>query len=114
MAGLPRAIPTFTAFWPVYLGEHRRAGCRFLHYGSALTVLGLLVAGLTLRAWWPLLAVPIPSYGLAWIGHFCIEGNRPATWSYPWWSLRAEFRMARMALTGRLRAEMTRLGVPSR
>ena len=113
MTSLPSGIATFATFWPVYLGEHRRAGCRLLHYGSALATLALVLAAAWLRAGWLLLAIPVSAYGLAWVGHFYIERNRPATWSYPWWSLRAELRMARLAMTGRLAAEMERLGIPS-
>jgi hypothetical protein len=111
VTGLPRGIQSFTAFWPIYLAEHRRAGCRVMHYGSALATLALVATAMLLGSPWPLLAVPATAYGLAWLGHFFIERNRPATWSYPWWSLRAEFRMAALAATGRLRPEMARLGI---
>lgn len=108
---LPRGIASFAEFWPVYLSEHRCTGCRLLHYAGALAVLGLVAGAIVVRSLWLVLAVPVVSYGLAWVGHFFVERNRPATWSYPWWSLRAEFRMAWFAATGRLRQEMRRVGV---
>jgi hypothetical protein len=32
-------------------------------------------------------------YGLAWMGHFFVEKNKPMTFKYPLYSLRADFQM---------------------
>ncbi len=103
---LPRDLPSFDAFWPYYLREHTCRRCRAFHYAAALSVVGLAAAALLTSGWWLLALAPPAAYGLAWLGHVCFEQNRPATWIYPWWSLRAEWRMTRLALTGRLRAQL--------
>jgi len=42
------------------------------------------------------------AYACAWIGHFGIEKNRPATFEYPIWSLTADFRMWSHMIRGEL------------
>ena len=84
---------TFREFYPFYLSEHRNSTCRKLHFAGSTLVLALVaVAIVTANAWW-LLAVPFAGYGFAWVGHFAFEKNRPATFTYPLWSLAGDFRM---------------------
>lgn len=93
---------SFREFYPFYLGEHRHPVCRRLHFaGSALVIVVVLVAAATANPWW-LLAAPPAGYGFAWIGHFAFEKNRPATFSYPLWSLMGDWLMFWQLLTGRL------------
>lgn len=108
---MAREHKTFAAFWPFYLREHSRRRTRALHYaGTTLVVFILLFAVLTGR-WLLLLAVPLAGYGFAWVAHFAVEKNRPATFTYPLWSLAADFKMWWLWLTGRLAPELDRAGV---
>ena len=101
---------TFAEFWPFYLREHSRPLTRALHYvGTSLVVAIAAFALATGRLWW-LLAMPLAGYFFAWLAHFTIEKNRPATFTYPLWSLAADFRMWWLWLTGRLGAELRRAG----
>ena len=106
---LDSEIGSFEVFWPQYLGEHRRASCRFVHYVAGLAALALVSWGVASEQWILLAAAPVVSYGLAWFAHFFIEKNVPATWAHPLWSLKAEYKMLAYAATGRLRAEYVRV-----
>jgi hypothetical protein len=98
----------FRAFWPYYLRQHSKKKTRLWHTAGTVTVfVWLFVAVLLKNAWWVLLA-PVTAYGLAWYSHFFIEGNKPATFGHPWWSLRADFTMFWLIVTGKLDEELKR------
>ena len=50
-------------------------------------------AGLLTRRRAFFLAAPVVGYGFAWVGHFFVEGNKPATFKHPLWSLRGDLVM---------------------
>ena len=104
-----RDFERFEDFWPHYLGEHGGAGTRALHFaGTTVGILCVAAAAVRRDARW-LAAGLAGSYGLAWIGHFFVEKNRPATFRHPIWSLAADFRMYGLLWRGRLAAELARL-----
>jgi hypothetical protein len=105
----PRIL-TFEEFWPFYISQHRKAGTRATHFLG--TTIGLLLLGRAIATGnlafvlWGLVA----AYGLAWIGHFFIEKNRPATFQYPLWSFLGDLRMYGLMWRGKMAAEVERLG----
>jgi len=104
-------IDNYDDFWLFYLREHAKPQTRTLHYiGTGIAVLGI-VACVVLGKPWFLLAAPVAGYGPAWIAHFFVEKNRPATFTYPLWSLGSDFRMAFCWLTGQIDEELARAGV---
>ena len=102
---------SFAEFWPFYLREHSKPRTRAFHYaGTSLVVLLAIGAALT-GNWWLLAAMPLAGYAFAWASHAAIERNRPATFTHPLWSLRADFRMWRLWLTGGIGEELIAAGV---
>jgi hypothetical protein len=135
-------IPSFSAFFPYYLGEHRDQRSRWLHFAGTTTFLAVLLRGLAadplrmglalaaalgvgalargmeakrnaapalllmvglLVAGDPFVLVGIVlAYAHAWVGHFVLEKNRPATFQYPLWSLTGDFVMWSRMLRGQL------------
>jgi hypothetical protein len=102
---------TFDEFWPFYLREHSKPRTRALHYAGTSLVVAIAAFALVTGRWWLLLALPVAGYGFAWVAHFRVEKNRPATFTYPLWSLAADFRMWWLWLTGRIGSELERAGV---
>ena len=103
-----KTIGSFADFWPYYLREHSRPATRALHYVGTSLVVALAVYALVTARWLLFLAIPVAGYFFAWVGHFGIEKNRPATFTYPLWSLAADFKMWWLWLTGRLGPELDR------
>ena len=89
---------TFDKFYPFYLCEHTNPITKLFHFigtfnmcmillkifggsGSWSTKLKLLVFGM------------VQGYGWAWVSHFFIEMNKPATFKQPIYSAIADFKM---------------------
>lgn len=93
---------TFAEFYPFYLGEHRHPACRRLHFFGSLGALFCVARLLaTMDPAW-LVAGLLWGYGLAWIGHFAFEKNRPASFRQPLYSFVGDWAMFRDILLGRI------------
>jgi hypothetical protein len=97
--------------------------CRHMQSGAfefaAMFVVYMLTARLSLRSWWRIVLPIVVAYSFAWVAHFFVEHNRPATFIYPSFSLfgmpwcppsksissmygAGDFRMLYEAVTGKL------------
>ena len=137
-------IQSLDDYWAFYLGEHRAAPSRWLHFLGTSAFFVAVCASVVAHpvvfpaafavvmgiAWWgcvhaerqrpaflafgcmialAVLASPtrmaagvVGAYLCAWLGHFVVEGNRPATFKYPVWSFLSDFRMWGEMVRGRL------------
>lgn len=102
---------TFEEFWPYYLGEHAKPGTRAVHLIATGIGLAGGAAALALLSKKIALAAVAGAYGLAWGSHALVERNRPATFTNPLWSLRADLRMFGLWVTGGLREELIKAGI---
>ena len=93
---------TFWSFYPYYLTEHSDKKNRALHFTGTGILILILIAAIVLQKWWMLALIPVCGYGFAWVGHFFIEKNRPATFTYPLYSLASDFVMFWDILTGQI------------
>jgi hypothetical protein len=93
---------SFWSFYPYYLTEHSDAVNRALHFCGTALLIACLAAGAVTGKWYFFAIIPFLGYGFAWAGHFFIEKNKPATFTYPLWSLGSDFVMFWHILTGQI------------
>jgi len=97
---------SFGEFWPFYISEHSRAGTRILHLIGTTAGILLLIYFIMIGKWWLFPLALVPGYGGAWLGHFLIEKNKPATFQYPLWSFIGDYKMIALMITGRIGREL--------
>lgn len=101
---------SFEEFWPFYVSQHKNKTSRQLHFIGTTIAMGCVAVA----PFYPLalLAAPVSGYGMAWIGHFVFEKNKPASWLGPKqlvWSLRGDLRMWRKMIEGTMDHEVQAL-----
>ena len=102
---------SFAEFYPFYLKEHSNPTCRLLHYLGSFLVLILLYHAISTAQYVLLWLLPVIGYGFAWVGHFFIEKNRPATFTYPFYSFMGDWVMLKDFLTGQIDKKLKQAGV---
>ena len=98
----------FESFWPEYVRAHSQPRTRAIHLMGTLAGWALLAAAIALQRWWWIAAAFVVSYGLAWVSHFFVEHNRPATFEHPLWSWWADQKMVALMLVGKMNGEVRR------
>ncbi|MEZ4372965.1 MAG: Mpo1-like protein [Polyangiaceae bacterium] len=106
---MSKRFESFEEFWPYYVREHKNKLTRRFHFVGTGMALGCAVGGLLTGRKSLLLLAPVMGYGPAWISHFFIEKNKPATFDYPTYSLLADFVMFAKMVNGTMDAEVERI-----
>ena len=104
-------IKTYAEFWDFYVLEHSQPLTRRLHFAG--TFLSFLLLVWILRSG-KLIYLPlclVIGYAFAWISHFYVEHNKPATFKYPLWSFISDYKMVWLMLFGKMDAEVERVKV---
>lgn len=102
---------SFSEFWPHYVAEHSKPATRALHFAGTTVGLGLAATLIARGKWWLLPLAFVPGYGAAWVGHFFVEKNRPATFDHPLWSFMGDYKMIALMLRGEMDAEVDKAKV---
>lgn len=100
---MSKKYQNFAEFYPFYLSQHVNAACRRLHFVGSLLIVLLVFYSVFSSKWMLLLLIPVIGYGFAWVGHFFFEKNRPATFTYPVYSLIGDWVMFKDMLLGKIR-----------
>lgn len=101
-------MKSFQEFWPYYVAEHSKPATRALHFVGTVTATAFLVVLIALGKWYWFPLAFVPGYAAAWIGHFFIEHNRPATFKHPLWSFISDYKMVGLMLAGKMEDEVER------
>jgi hypothetical protein len=104
-----RRFNSFTEFWPYYVAEHRQPNTRRLHMIGTTIGIACAVFFIAAGRWWLFPLGLVPGYGAAWIAHFFIEKNKPATFQYPLWSFMGDYKMIALMLAGKMDEEVDRV-----
>ncbi len=102
------AVHAFEDFWPHYVRLHTRHETHLLHAVATLSCLALLGAAAITRQPWLAAAAPLVDFGIAQASHRLFEANVTTPWKNQLWHTRAELRMLRLVLSGRMAAEVQR------
>ncbi len=102
---------TFEDFWPIFLSYHSDRASKNARLLAGMAGAAIVAAGATKRdarvvAVAPLVAAIGPA-----LAHLRSASHRELLWLYPRWAARAEWRLTRLSLTGRLDDELARHGI---
>jgi hypothetical protein len=92
---------SFEDFYPYYIAEHDHKYTKLMHFiGTSISIYFLIKFILSFNFLFILYAL-LAGYGFAWVGHFFIEKNKPATFKYPFYSLKGDYKMYLEILQGK-------------
>jgi len=97
---------SFEEFYKAYMSYHTKPLSNFLHFAGItllLTAVFYVEYNNIPQSWKITVPAAAIGYALAWIGHFAVEKNKPASFNNPLWSIRAGLRMYIDMLRGKVK-----------
>ena len=92
---------TFKEFYPYYLSEHGNKYTKLLHFiGTSFAIFFYVQFFLTFNFLFLIYSL-LAGYGFAWVAHFFVEHNKPATFTYPFFSFIGDHKMYIEILLGK-------------
>ena len=83
---MEKRYTNFKDFYPYYLSEHSHKTTKLLHFiGTSISLYFLFSFFRTFDFVYIIFSL-LSGYGFAWVSHFFIEKNKPATFKYPFYS----------------------------
>jgi hypothetical protein len=98
---VPKRFASFAEFYPVYLAMHDDPINRGLHVAGNLLSLAALVLAVLTRSWPFVPAAAVLGNGLAWVGHYRFQRNRPGVFTYPLYGFIGSWVMTGDVLRGK-------------
>ena len=84
---MEKRYTNFKDFYPYYLSEHSHKTTKLLHFiGTSISLYFLFNFFRTFDFVYIILSL-LSGYGFAWVSHFFIEKNKPATFKHPFYSV---------------------------
>ena len=90
---MKKTFTSFHEFYPYYIQEHANKYTKLVHFIGSSLFLFFIITLLISHEMKHLLFAFLSAYGLAWIGHFFVEKNKPATFEYPIYSFMGDCAM---------------------
>jgi hypothetical protein len=104
----PYQVGSFEDFWPHYVRLHQRVPTHWLHALATSSSLSLIAGAVLRRQPLLLLLAPLANHLIAQSSHRLFERNQSTPWRNTAWHTRAELRMLRLTVSGRMRREVRR------
>ena len=92
---------TFKEFYPYYLSEHDNIYTKLLHFVGTTFAIFFYVQFFRTFDFMFLIYSLLAGYGFAWVAHFFVEHNKPATFTYPFYSFIGDHKMYNEILLGK-------------
>jgi hypothetical protein len=102
----PYSVTSFEDFWPHYVRLHTKPETQWIHALATSTSIVLLSAAIARKSLFLAAISPFANHLIAQTSHRIFEANKSTPWKNQIWHTRAELRMLRLVVTGKMAAEV--------